>query len=155
MDLYYFDNILFTIQALPPLFPLNTYISISLNLFTICALILLALIKNTHASWTKKIYQSMTPAQKLDVSIKLYQSAKTLKKAAIKKQLPEWSEEKIKKLVNEIFLYAGTWTLSNTLSSLSEHGIYQLSHRDQIQSTLTSNSQIRLLFTNQGTIPYL
>ena len=50
MDLYYFDNILFTIQALPPLFPLNTYISISLNLFTICALILLALIKNTHAS---------------------------------------------------------------------------------------------------------
>jgi hypothetical protein len=53
----------------------------------------------------KKIYQSMTPAQKLDVSIKLYRSAKALKAAAIKKQHPDWSEEKIKKLVNEIFLY--------------------------------------------------
>ena len=56
----------------------------------------------------KKIYQSMTPAQKLDVSIKLYQSAKALKTAAIKEQHPDWSEEKIKKLVNDIFLYAGT-----------------------------------------------
>jgi len=50
----------------------------------------------------------MTPAQKLDVSIKLYQSAKALKTAAIKEQHPDWSEEKIKKLVNDIFLYAGT-----------------------------------------------
>ncbi len=56
----------------------------------------------------KKIYQSMTPGQKLDVSIKLYQSAKALKTAAIKKQHPDWSEKKIKKLVNEIFLYGRT-----------------------------------------------
>jgi hypothetical protein len=56
----------------------------------------------------KKIYRSMTPAQKLDVSIKLYQSAKALKTAAIKAQHPDWSEEKIKKLVNEIFLYGRT-----------------------------------------------
>ena len=54
----------------------------------------------------KKIYRSMTPGQKLDVSIKLYQSAKALKTAAIKEQHPDWSEEKIKKTVNEIFLYA-------------------------------------------------
>jgi len=54
----------------------------------------------------KKIYRSMTPAQKLDVSIKLYQSAKTLKTAAIKEQHPDWNKEKIKKKVNEIFLYA-------------------------------------------------
>jgi hypothetical protein len=56
----------------------------------------------------KKIYQSMTPRQKLDVSIKLYQSAKALKTAAIKKQHPDWNEKKIKKLVNEIFLYGRT-----------------------------------------------
>jgi hypothetical protein len=60
-----------------------------------------------HTEQTK-IYKAMTPAQKLDISIKLYQSAKALKKAAIKQQHPEWSEEKIKKLVNEIFLYART-----------------------------------------------
>ena len=53
----------------------------------------------------KKIYQTMTPAQKLGVSFKLYQSAKAFKTAAIKKQHPNWSEEKIKKIVNEIFLY--------------------------------------------------
>jgi hypothetical protein len=53
-----------------------------------------------------KIYKSMTPVQKLDISIKLYQSAKALKTAAIKEQHPDWSEEKIKKTVNEIFLYA-------------------------------------------------
>ena len=56
----------------------------------------------------KKIYQSMTPVQKLEVSIKLYETAKALKAAAVKEQHPDWSEEKIKKLVNEIFLYART-----------------------------------------------
>ena len=55
-----------------------------------------------------KIYQSMTPAQKLGVSLKLYHSAKALKAAFLKKQHPEWSEEEIKKKVNEIFLYART-----------------------------------------------
>ena len=50
----------------------------------------------------------MTPGQKLDVSMKLYLSAKALKTAAIKEQHPDWSEEKIKKLVNDIFLYART-----------------------------------------------
>jgi hypothetical protein len=55
-----------------------------------------------------KIYQSMTPAQKLDVSMKLYQSAKALKTSIIKEQHSTWNEEKIKKKVNEIFLYAGT-----------------------------------------------
>jgi hypothetical protein len=55
-----------------------------------------------------KIYRSMTPAQKLDVSLKLYHSAKALKTAALKQQHPEWSEEEIKNKVNEIFLYART-----------------------------------------------
>ena len=55
-----------------------------------------------------QIYQSMTPAQKLEVSIKLYEAAKSLKTSAIKELHPDWNEEKIKKTVNEIFLYAGT-----------------------------------------------
>ena len=50
----------------------------------------------------------MTPGQKLDVAFKLYETAKTLKAAAIKEQHPDWSEEKIKKMVNEIFLHAAT-----------------------------------------------
>ena len=50
----------------------------------------------------------MTPVQKLEVAFKLYETAKTLKAAAIKERHPDWSEEKIKKKVNEIFLYAGT-----------------------------------------------
>ena len=50
----------------------------------------------------------MTPLQKLDVSMMLYESAKALKAAAIKEQHPDWNEEKIRKKVNEIFLYVGT-----------------------------------------------
>ena len=53
-----------------------------------------------------KIYRLMTPAQKLDVSLKLYHSAKALKAAALKQQHPDWSAEEIKKKVTEIFLYA-------------------------------------------------
>jgi hypothetical protein len=56
----------------------------------------------------KKIYQSMTPVQKLDVSMKLYQSAKALKTATIKEQHQDWNEDKIRKMVNDIFLYART-----------------------------------------------
>jgi hypothetical protein len=56
----------------------------------------------------RKIYRSMTPAQKLGVSMKLYQSAKALKAAIIREQHPGWNEEKIQKKVNEIFLYVGT-----------------------------------------------
>ena len=50
----------------------------------------------------------MTPAQKLDVAMRFYQSAKALKAATIKEQHPDWNEEKVKKKVNEIFLYART-----------------------------------------------
>ena len=55
-----------------------------------------------------KIYQSMTPEQKLDVSVKLYHSARALKAAALRQQHPDWSKKEIMKKVNEIFLYART-----------------------------------------------
>ena len=54
----------------------------------------------------KKIFQSMTPSQKLDVALKLYYSARELKAAALRPQSPAWTEEKIEENVREIFLYA-------------------------------------------------
>jgi hypothetical protein len=40
--------------------------------------------------------------------MKLYQSAKALKTATIKEQHQDWNEDKIRKMVNDIFLYART-----------------------------------------------
>ena len=56
----------------------------------------------------KKIYQTMTPEKKLQVALDLYYSAKELKAAGLKQQHPEWSAEKIRQRVREIFLYART-----------------------------------------------
>ena len=54
----------------------------------------------------KKIFRSMTPAQKLDLAIQLYYSAKELKEAGLRAQHPNWTEKKIEEKVREIFLYA-------------------------------------------------
>jgi len=56
----------------------------------------------------KKIFQSMTPAQKLDVALRLYYSARELKAVGIRSQNPDWTEEKIEERVREIFLYTRT-----------------------------------------------
>ena len=56
----------------------------------------------------KKIYKRITPEKKLQIALSLYYSAKELKTAELKKQHPEWSEEKIRQAVNNIFLYART-----------------------------------------------
>jgi hypothetical protein len=48
----------------------------------------------------------MTPEKKLQVALDLYYSAKALKAAGLKQQLPEWSTEKIRQKVREIVLYA-------------------------------------------------
>ncbi len=56
----------------------------------------------------KRIFQAMTPEQKLRVAMNLYHSARKLKAAALKEQYPDWSEEKIEQKVREIFLYART-----------------------------------------------
>ena len=56
----------------------------------------------------KKIYQTMTPEKKLQVALDLYYSAKELKAAGLRQQHPEWSTEKIRQKVREIFLYART-----------------------------------------------
>ena len=54
----------------------------------------------------KRIYQSMTPEQKLRIALDLYHSAKELKAAGLRAQHPDWAEEQIQEMVREIFLYA-------------------------------------------------
>jgi hypothetical protein len=54
----------------------------------------------------KRIYQSMTPEQKLRVALNLYHSARELKACGLRAQHPGWSENEINEKVKEIFLYA-------------------------------------------------
>jgi len=56
----------------------------------------------------KKIYQSMTPEQKLKIALRLYYSARQFKAAALHHDHPKWTEKQIRKKVREIFLYART-----------------------------------------------
>ena len=56
----------------------------------------------------KKIYQSMTPEEKLKIALRLYYSAKQLKAAALHHDHPEWTKKEIQKKVRDIFLHART-----------------------------------------------
>ncbi len=56
----------------------------------------------------KRIYQSMTPEQKLMIAADLYHAARALKSAGLRDQHPDWSEKEIQEKVREIFLYATT-----------------------------------------------
>ena len=56
----------------------------------------------------KRIFQAMTPEQKLRISMRLYWSARELKAAGLMQQHPEWTREQIDQKVREIFLYART-----------------------------------------------
>jgi len=54
----------------------------------------------------KRIYQSMTPEQKLKIALHLYHSAWELKASGLRAQHPGWPENEINERVKEIFLYA-------------------------------------------------
>jgi len=56
----------------------------------------------------KRIFQSMTPEQKLNVALKLYYSAKELKAVGLRAKNPDWTEERIQDNLREIFFYART-----------------------------------------------
>jgi len=56
----------------------------------------------------KKIYQSMPPEKKLRIALRLYDSARRLKAAALLHDHPTWTEQEIQKEVRKIFLYAST-----------------------------------------------
>jgi len=55
-----------------------------------------------------EIYKRMTPEQKLRICFDLNRSARELKAAWLRKIHPDWSEQKIKDAVREIFLHART-----------------------------------------------
>jgi len=56
----------------------------------------------------EKIYQSMTPEQKLKISLQLYFSARQLKTAALRNAHPDWTEKELQEKVREFFLYGRT-----------------------------------------------
>jgi len=56
----------------------------------------------------KRIFQSMSPEEKLKIALRLYYSAKELKASGLRAQNPQWTEENIKENLREIFLYART-----------------------------------------------
>ncbi|MGE5805911.1 MAG: hypothetical protein ACM34M_08990 [Ignavibacteria bacterium] len=54
----------------------------------------------------EKIISQMSTEKKLELSLRLYHSAKELRRAVLKKDHPDLSHEEIEKKVKEIFLYA-------------------------------------------------
>ena len=56
----------------------------------------------------KRIFQSMSPEQKLNVALRLYYSTRELKAAGLRAQHPGWTEKEIKEKLREIFFYART-----------------------------------------------
>ncbi len=56
----------------------------------------------------RRILQSMSPERKLQLAIRLYDSARELKAAGLRLQHPDWNEEEIREKVREIFFYART-----------------------------------------------
>jgi len=54
----------------------------------------------------REIYRKMTPEKKLRVSLSLYHTAWTLKKAAVQKQHPDWDKKEILQAVRKAFLSA-------------------------------------------------
>lgn len=56
----------------------------------------------------RRIYQSMTPARKLEAALSLYHSARELKAAAFRTRYPDLQEKEIQAMVKEVFLYART-----------------------------------------------
>jgi hypothetical protein len=56
----------------------------------------------------KKIYESMSAEEKIQIALRLYYSARQLKLAALRDQNPDWTEREIQDQLMQIFLYAGT-----------------------------------------------
>jgi hypothetical protein len=56
----------------------------------------------------KRIYQSMTPQEKVNLARDLDHFARELKAAGLRARHPDWPEKRIQDKVKEIFLYAST-----------------------------------------------
>jgi hypothetical protein len=55
----------------------------------------------------KRILKAMTPSEKLKAAMGLYHSARGLKAAGLRHQHRDWTEERIRERVREIFSNAG------------------------------------------------
>lgn len=51
-------------------------------------------------------FRAMTPAQRLAAAERLYWSARGIKEAAIRARHSDWSDERVRRAVNEAFLHA-------------------------------------------------
>ena len=60
-----------------------------------------------------KIFQNMSAQRKWELSIELNYNARALKAAALRKDHPEWNEEKVNEEVKKIFINASTWFISD------------------------------------------
>ena len=56
----------------------------------------------------KKIFQNMSAQRKWELSIELNYNARAFKAMALRKDHPEWDEERVQAEVKKIFLYAST-----------------------------------------------
>jgi Rv0078B-related antitoxin len=63
-----------------------------------------------HEAEAEEVYyqtlRRMTPVQRLKIGMSMYHFARKLKLAGLRRQHPEATEEELKKMLNEIFLYA-------------------------------------------------
>jgi hypothetical protein len=59
-------------------------------------------------SYQIRIFQSMTPEQKLKLAERLYKSAWELKRAGLRLQHPDWSMERLETELRRLVLYART-----------------------------------------------
>lgn len=64
--------------------------------------------KNKPSDIEKNRFTHMTGEEKLQLSIDLYWSARELKKAALREQYPELTDEELEKKLIKIFMYART-----------------------------------------------
>lgn len=53
-----------------------------------------------------KIYKKMPVAKKLSLAASFFYSARQLKTQALKKQHPDWADDRVREEVYRIFLYA-------------------------------------------------
>jgi hypothetical protein len=53
-----------------------------------------------------EVFREMTPAQRLKAAERLYWDARRLVEARVRLQHPEWTEDQVRRAVNETFLYA-------------------------------------------------
>ena len=53
-----------------------------------------------------QILAQMSPGKKLELAMRLYNSAKELKTAGIRAYHPDWNEKQVEQAIREAFLYA-------------------------------------------------